>query len=104
MEARPMTKRFTPTTPCGTPISVGDLVQVISWPCCGAELGYIFTVGEVMAGMDNGYCSFCGDSNHHGGLGKVRSERGYVYLQRHLKRIPPLSELEGEKRDEEITA
>jgi hypothetical protein len=84
------------------PISVGDLVQVVRWPCCGrGNLGMIFTVGVI----DNNLfrCTPDGCGKEHKGpnaalRGKIAAPLAW------LKRIPPLSELEGEKRDEEITA
>lgn len=83
-------------------IKVGDLVQVVRPARCGCPTiigGYVFRVDEIRKVA--GCCTKCG--------AKVPVEQtawgdqGAVSIWR-LKRIPPLDELEGEKRDEEITA
>ena len=83
-------------------IKVGDLVQVARWPCCGTWVGY---TGKVTAlKIDSRCCKICRtdmgedatyayvDCGFNGGL---------VVLGR-LKRIPPLSELEGQRTEETL--
>ena len=80
------------------PISAGDLVQIVRpAPCCGNEygMGLIFRVVSLDG---NGHCMKCGA---YPLLGAWGSRHGVIFSR--LKRIPPLDELEGEKRDEEIT-
>ena len=95
---RPMTDRAA--------IRVGDLVQVVrSPPCCGNEknISRIFVVEDI--GIFGSVCAYCGravDVIAAKGL-KGAGTTNSVRMSR-LKRIPPLEELEGEKRDEEITA
>jgi hypothetical protein len=84
------------------PIKTGDLVQIVRpTRCgCGKSIGLIFQVSAVES--HSSYCDTC----------KAQLGTEIVALGLHhygmplwrLKRIPPLSELEGEKRDEEITA
>ena len=40
------------------PISVGDLVMVVRWPCCGLILGYIARVSNIDH-MRGTYCVEC---------------------------------------------
>lgn len=87
-------------------IKPGDLVQVVRWPCCGALLGHIFTVGYLDTLWGKGWiCCRC-KRDVLVGTWAVSADNppdlgGHISW---LKRIPPLSELESEKRDEEITA
>ena len=86
------------------PIKVGDLVQIIRGAlCCGGgdHIGHVFVV-QSFRERPSSPC-LCGTSMT--GTNAVRAGlRGFGYDVLRLKRIPPLSELEGEKRDEEITA
>lgn len=84
------------------PIKVGDLVMIIRGnKCCGRtdSLGVTFQVTEIR--HHEGICKYC--CAHNSGLvaDSVRPTVTYLYK---LKRIPPLSELDDVKRDEEITA
>lgn len=84
-------------------IAVGDLVQVVRWPCCGALLGRLFTVGSIDQRDDTGWrCCSC-KSEVPAGPWAVSAEDsmnagGHISW---LKRIPPLSddERETEKLD-----
>ena len=85
-------------------IQVGDLVQVVApTHCCGDPryLGYVYRVLSFCRQGDT-YCSICGKDSPGSVDAMDDDESGHDV--RTLKRIPPLSELEGEKRDEEITA
>jgi hypothetical protein len=94
------------------PIKAGDLVMVVrksdlhqcSKPSNG-KIGHIFVVHKV-APTRTGYirCALCDQRFEYNGLIATDLEADRVYQLRRLKRIPPLSELEGEKRDEEIHA
>ena len=87
------------------PISAGDLVQIVRNRRCGCTtyMGLVFVVKSIATSAKGGYCHLClGDTYP---VGTVRAETpwgGYSELSR-LKRIPPLDELESERRDEEIT-
>lgn len=89
------------------PIKVGDLVMVVKPPPCGCTrtVGWIFTVQSF--GRWTGYCNSC----KSGYPISVMAESGipwvlntYAFSLDRLKRIPPLSELDDVKQDEEITA
>ena len=85
------------------PIKVGDLVVVGPPRCCGStttEDGIIFHVTGLFENDDSN-CVFC--QSRRSGFLAVGWRGGYVRANR-LKRIPPLSELDDVKRDEEITA
>lgn len=79
------------------PIQVGDMVQVVRWPCCGMRLGAIRTV-EKFRQVSSLKC--CGCWAEHSGM--------FAYLDNGecpaewLKRLPPLSELESSKTDEPL--
>lgn len=85
------------------PISVGDLVQVIRPTSCGHDfyLGLTFRVERI-----TGTVSLCEICNMQFPYSPAAWPEGRYLAFRlgRLKRIPPLEELEGEKRDEEITA
>lgn len=85
------------------PISVGDLVMIVRGnKCCGRPdaLGTTFTVTNIYE-HSGGICKTC----HAPSSGLVAdSERSTVTYLYKLKRIPPLSELEGVKRDETVNA
>ena len=90
-------------------IAVGDLVMVVR-VCCdlalkhGVRMGLPWTVIAVEPSQ-HGRCPKCG-GNCPGRWARKSNERfgwsGAPFSW--LKRIPPLDELETEKRDEEITA
>lgn len=85
------------------PISVGDLVVVVKpLYCCGADhgVGFHFVVRDIHPGQ-LAYCQKCGKEDQLGDYADS-GEAGWCDLSR-LKRIPPLEELEGEKRDEKLT-
>ena len=89
------------------PIKVGDLVQVVR-SCCVTRVDKpTFFVGQI----DGGFSSFvgwwvctCCYSTMPNGLFASPSSGGAAQPMSWLKKIEPLSELEGEKRDERITA
>lgn len=85
------------------PIKVGDLVMVVkATPCCGIyqTTHPVFRV----SGFEKDYfhCRFCGQGRKV--LAANVADTFWLCDVDRLKRIPPLSELEGERRDEEITA
>ena len=89
------------------PIKVGDLVMVVRGRyCCGHETGHegsIFTVTRFYTPNPRfEKCKFCDRPDvEMGAYGLPQRMSIDVYR---LKRIPPLSELDDVKRDEEITA
>ncbi len=93
-----MTQRSEATP--GAPISVGDLVVIVRGnKCCGyaSGLGVHFNVTKIY--QHSGHCKACGAFNS--GL-VADSERPTVTYLYKLKRIPPLSELEGVLAQNEI--
>ena len=90
------------TTMSDKPISAGDLVIAVrATTCCakfGRKAGVPFRVERIATFPTS--CSQCGRIRN---VPIASGDIGNVDLDR-LKRIPPLEELEGEKRDEEITA
>ena len=90
------------------PISVGDLVIQVRPIPCACHIGSVFKV-EMMEPSPSGYikcpsCDVCATTgiDAYGKFGKIYG-CGWLPVDS-LKRIPPLDELEGEKRDEEISA
>ena len=83
------------------PIAVGDLV-VVARDCCGHWLGRVFVAGEFMKTPR----LECGECNWHSSATAVKVEhyigRMWCMNLSWLKRIPPLSELEGERTEEQI--
>ena len=86
------------------PIKVGDLVVVVHWPCCGFNLGKVATVAAIDH-LNNTRCSGCGSRP----LGIPNADmvpNGIGSLAcaplAWLKRIPPLSELESERTQEDL--
>lgn len=81
-------------------IAVGDVVWIAKpTPCCGntGAIGRVFHVSEIKtASWPCNYCGKCRESR----AAKVDS-RYFVDTLR-LKRIPPLSELEGQRTEENI--
>jgi len=90
------------------PISVGDLVQVVRWgKCrCNGRLGLIFRVSSMGEWDAGGFCSNCKTQSVIPPGVKftyARAEGMAAYAPVHwLRRIPPLDDLEGEKRDEKL--
>jgi hypothetical protein len=85
------------------PIKAGDLVVVVRWPCCSGEVGWIFSVKELRTSSD-GWCLRCGSKTGHTGAQLKASDGLGLVPVAWLKRIPPLSELEGERQDEALVA
>jgi hypothetical protein len=86
------------------PIKVGDLVVVVRPTLCCNDargIGKIFTVIGP-ARSESQQCSNC--RRVFKTTDEVTINNGFGIEKRRLKRIPPLSELEGEKREEEISA
>jgi hypothetical protein len=86
------------------PISVGDMVVVVKpSECCGdtRNIGWIFRVDNMMGGAN--YCGICKKDWGESLDLWPNGSRWSVPIQ-NVKRIPPLSELEGERREEEIPA
>ena len=86
------------------PINVGDLVICIRGRKCGCPSvsdGVVFKVTQIapVGGPYSG-CNHPG----FGGFLAISGDRVHRVELCRLKRIPPLDELESEKRDEEITA
>ena len=87
------------------PIQVGDLVVVVRQRRCGCyskSYGAVFEVADIRAADDYRYYG-CDHLSYLEVGAESTNKQHFVEISR-LKRIPPLSELEGEKRDEEITA
>ena len=80
------------------PISAGDLVQVIRACCSYSEewLGHTFIARAAIRPLD--CCSGCGTL--HTGVPYFDGEVHFNSWR--LKRIPPLEELESEKREEKL--
>lgn len=84
-------------------IAVGDLVQIVRWPCCGRYLGEIHGVrgfGQLSATYACNGCCAKRAVVPAALIGDAKSS-GLVPLA-WLKRIPPLSELEGVRTEEPI--
>ena len=84
------------------PIEAGDMVQVIRpISCCGADvaIGWTFIVTRIRA-SPRSRCRHC-HQRFEGGLVAEGHPVGVFDIPR-LKRIPPLSELEGEKQKEDL--
>lgn len=85
------------------PIKVGDLVMIVCQCCSDDYLGQIFTVQELAQGSE---CDDCGAQDDRPSAILELENAEYLAWglpMSWLKRIPPLSELEGEKRDEKLT-
>ena len=86
------------------PIQVGDLVQVIK-PlfCCGdtSHCGRIFKVIVFNTDLADTACQLCGGTANPT-ANALFSGATIGYDVRRLKRIPPLSELEGERTEENL--
>lgn len=87
------------------PIKVGDLVCVVRDKCCGRRLGLTFVVGEIWdGGKRKGSCFYCGFKPREAIACSDNSPDSLGAPLSWLKRIPPLSELESEKREEKEPA
>lgn len=86
------------------PISVGDLVVVVR-SCCDRfmEGVTIFKVAVMRQTRPADLCTYCSRALPNGTYAADNPQYSGAPVG-WLKRIPPLDELEGEKRDEEITA
>lgn len=89
------------------PISVGDLVMVVRHPCCGAAIGLIFKVIDIVnVPYAKLHCGIAGCDHLFPYLGPVAYNENktapYCAPIAWLKRIPPLSE--PEQITEEATA
>ena len=87
------------------PIKAGDLVRVVRGHEC--TIGFMFVVSAILPQRNGGWwCPRCNTRDiardEKWGASKDGSTHGIPLPW--LKRILPLGELDGEKRDEEITA
>jgi hypothetical protein len=86
------------------PISVGDLVMVVR-DCCGQYLGLTFRVEKVWTPSQGVICTECRVDFGSISVAETGMPKGIPAGRlplSWLKRIPPLSELEGEKTQEDI--
>ena len=83
------------------PIKVGDLVMVVKKNVCGCDwsVGMVFKVIAIDRTQAKNWCCKCGAL--YGPFDQAVNGVWGAALYR-LKRIPPLSELESEKREEDI--
>ena len=87
------------------PIEVGDLVQVVrGMPCCGATTKLMGVVFKVSSLVDNEgtACSSCGAIVKKVDPTSVTGHPIFAFQLSRLKRIPPLSELEGQRTEETL--
>lgn len=83
------------------PIAVGDLVVVVR-KCCPQDLGLVFRVAGFSQRSNLFHCTDCGA--HIGAVNTAVVEgKNWRFPLAWLKRIPPLSELEGVSEDARIT-
>lgn len=97
----------TPTPPANEPICPGDLVRIVRNCDCNPTrgLGYIFRVEKVEPAL-NWECRRCKNvirDERPLAFGRVSVGEGWHPVA-WLRRIPPLAELEGEDRKEEVHA
>jgi hypothetical protein len=83
-------------------IKEGDLVMVVKpTRCCGrAIFGNTFTAGRIRMSTDPSGCGWCGADNAATMI--TEWPDGKVIPLWRLKKIPPLSELEGKEREREL--
>jgi hypothetical protein len=83
-------------------IEAGDLVMVVKPTiCCGrAKFGATFTAGPIRMSTDPSGCGWCRAANPATMITELPD--GKVIPLWRLKRIPPLSELEGKEREREL--
>lgn len=88
------------------PIAVGDLVQVVrpsGCPSCGCRaLGRTFLVCAITTYSGGSYCNHCGRNLSDDVYTAAEDDSRRSYGLFRLKRIPPLSELEGERTEETL--
>lgn len=83
------------------PIQVGDLVQVVlPTPCCG-KLGKLYGTMFTVSGFRTSY-GRCAQCNLPGPRLVAEGHSNRTFSVVRLKRIPPLSELEGERTQEKL--
>ena len=84
-------------------IKVGDLVVVMRPKRCGCNnsIGRIWVVKDLNSDERSGRCTECGVVTYPPVTPTAHISNGYAELWR-LKRIPPLSELEGERTEEKL--
>ena len=85
------------------PIAVGDLVQVVRPTLCCDNSRSVGVVRKVIDGIraSLGHCR-CGDIRPQTDADFVTLDNGNSCERVRLKRIPPLSELEGERTEEQL--
>jgi hypothetical protein len=81
------------------PISVGDLVMIVSGCCDHHSRGVPYKVERF--GKGRCVCVVCGKGEHYP---KVAVGDGYSVPVEHVKRIPPLEELDEVRTEDEVTA
>ena len=86
-----------PITKGDAVIKAGDLVMVVGSSLCAgsADVGYIFLVAGIIPGDPNTTCNYCGQRHRLGELGALERGKPFWWPLRRLRKIPPLSELEG---------
>jgi len=85
------------------PIQMGDLVQVVRpTTCCNSSryTGYLFVVRDLRV-THRGSCAACGQPTPPNEVCAIGPEGAHTELPR-LRRIPPLSELEGVETEEGV--
>ena len=87
-----------------SPIKVGDLVQVVRWDCCGSLLGNVYEVTKYFdtSGYRVGRCKDCQKLVRINGRQAFKLSNGRIAYRNEIKRIPPLSELEGQRTEESL--
>ena len=84
------------------PISVGDLVMVVRQLGCACDIGHTFVVERIERSPTGRLsCGFCNHPPIYSQADALRQDGGWSALAA-LKRIPPLSELEGQPTQEDI--
>ena len=86
------------------PISVGDLVMVVRWPCCGYHLGKVFTVVSQSVGILE--CANCHTVFRGGHQSESDLPNGNVCWAETswLKRLDPDALKDEQPTREELTA
>lgn len=85
------------------PLKIGDWVVVAYDACCAnprEALGKVFQIDRFID-FSNNPCASCGEIVPF--VNAVPASGTFGYTSNRLKRLPPLAELEGEKRDEKLT-
>ena len=88
------------------PISVGDLVMVVRWPCCGSHLGKVSTVVAIEPSLPGGaFCRRCGRRNaYHSVPLATLANTGIRPFPSWLKRLDPDALKDEVPTKEELTA